>query len=189
MSDVRPFPARVVRPEWARRLVSGLSELPEDTGTLPPVAPVDPAAYDQWEPALYVYRQERGDLLCTGVVCDVAVSAFVGGQVRGHEAVQAQRVESLVHHQTTTDAPPALVALLHHAGPAYARTLDEVCGTPPILDFAGPSGMHQTVWRVPPGRCDREPRRRADRGGPLHRRRPPPGRGRARGVAPGRRAR
>ena len=151
MSDVRPFPARVVRPEWARRLVSGLSELPEDTGTLPPVAPVDPAAYDEWEPALYVYRQERGDLLCTGVVCDVAVSAFVGGQVRGHEAVQAQRVESLVHHQTTTDAPPALVALLHHAGPTYARTLDEVCGTPPILDFAGPSGMHQTVWRVPAG--------------------------------------
>ena len=151
MSDIRPFAARVVRPEWARRLVAGLSELPEDTGTLPPVAPVDPAAYDEWEPSLYVYRQERGDLACTGVVCDVAVQAFVGGQVRGHEAVQAQRVESLVHHQTTTDAAPALVALLHHAGPAYARTLDEVCATPPILDFAGPSGMRQTVWRVFPG--------------------------------------
>jgi uncharacterized protein (DUF1015 family) len=151
VSNVRPFPARVVRPEWARRLVSGLSELPEDTGTLPPVAPVDPAAYDHCEPALYVYRQERGGLSCTGVVCDVAVSAFVGGQVRGHEAVQAQRVESLVHHYATTDAPPALVALLHHSGPAYASTLEEVCRTPPILDFAGPSGMHQTVWRVPPG--------------------------------------
>ena len=151
MTDVRPFPARVVRPEWARRLVSGLSELPEDTGTLPPVAPVDPAAYDECEPALYVYRQERGDLSCTGVVCDVAVSAFTSGQVRGHEAVQAQRVESLVHHQTTTDAPPALVALLHHAGPTYGRTLDQVCQTSPILEFAGPSGLRQTVWRVPAG--------------------------------------
>jgi uncharacterized protein (DUF1015 family) len=151
VSVVRPFPARVVRPEWARRLVSGLSELPEDTGTLPPVAPVDPSSYDESAAALYVYRQERGDLSYTGVVCDVAVRAFVSGQVRGHEAVQTQRVESLVHHQTTTDAPPALVALLHHAGPAYARTLDEVCETPPILDFAGPSGLRQTVWRVPPG--------------------------------------
>jgi uncharacterized protein (DUF1015 family) len=151
VTDLRPFPARVVRPEWARRLVTGLSELPEDTGTLPPVAPVDPAAYDEREAALYVYRQERGDLSCTGVVCDVAVSAFVSGQVRGHEAVQAQRVESLVHHQTTTDAAPALVALLHHAGPTYAGTLEEVSGTPPMLDFAGPSGLRQRVWRVAPG--------------------------------------
>jgi D-3-phosphoglycerate dehydrogenase len=151
VSVVRPFPARVVRPEWARRLVIGLSELPEDTGTLPPVAPVDPSSYDESDAALYVYRQERGDLSCVGVVCDVSVRAFVGGQVRGHEAVQAQRVESLVHHHATTDAPPALVALLHEAGPAYARTVDEVCGTQPILDFAGPSGLRQTVWRVPPG--------------------------------------
>ena len=147
---VRPFPARVVRPEWARRLVSGLSELPEDTGTLPPVAPVDPSSYDESDAALYVYRQEHGDLSCTGVVCDVSLPAFVAGQVRGHEAVQAQRVESLVHH-AMTEAPPALVALLHHAGPAYALTLDEVCTTPPLLDFAGPSGLRQTVWRVPPG--------------------------------------
>ncbi len=150
MSGVRPFPARVVRPEWARRLVSGLAELPEDTGTLPPVAPIDPSSYDVAEPALYVYRQEGDDLSCVGVVCDVAVRAFVDGRVRGHEAVQGQRVESLVHH-ATTDAPPALVALLHRAGPAYARTLDEVCATLPILDFVGLSGLRQTVWRVPPG--------------------------------------
>jgi D-3-phosphoglycerate dehydrogenase len=150
-SVVRPFPARVVRPEWTRRLVTGLSELPEDTGTLPAVAPVDPSAYDEADAALYVYRQERGALASTGVVCDVSLRAFVGGQVRGHEAVQAQRVESLVHHHATTDAPPALVALLHEAGPAYAETLEEVCRTPPILDFAGPSGLRQTVWRVPPG--------------------------------------
>jgi uncharacterized protein (DUF1015 family) len=70
--------------------------------------------------------------------------------VRGHEAVRPQRVESLVHH-LATDAPPALVALLHDAGPAYARTIEEVCRTPPILDFAGPGGLRQTVWRVPPG--------------------------------------
>lgn len=150
MRQVRPFPARIVRPEWAGRLVSGLSELPEDTGTLPAVAPVDPSTYDEAEPAFYVYQQMRGDLVSTGVVCDVAVRAFVDGQVRGHEAVQTQRVDSLVRH-AKTDAPPALVALLHHAGPAYALTLEEVRSTTPILDFAGPSGFQQTVWRIPPG--------------------------------------
>ena len=146
MSVVRPFPARVVRPEWASRLVSGLSELPEDTGTLPAVAPVDPAAYEEPEVALYVYRQ--GDHV--GVVCEVDVRGFVDGRVRGHEAVQAQRVDSLVKHMET-DAAPALVALLHQAGPAYLRTVAEVTSAPPLLDFRGPAGLEQRVWRVSPG--------------------------------------
>jgi uncharacterized protein (DUF1015 family) len=146
VSRIGPFRALVVRPEWAHRLVTGLAELPEDTGTLPPVAPPDPTAYELSEPALYVYRQgER-----TGVVCDVGVRLFVDGQVRGHEAVQAQRVDSLVRHMET-DAAPALVALLHHAGPAYVRVLAEVTSTPPLLDFVGPGGLAQRVWRVPPG--------------------------------------
>ena len=151
MRVVRPFPARVVRPEWAARLVSGLAELPEDTGTLPAVAPIDPSAYDESDAALYVYQQARGEFSCTGVVGDVEVRAFVAGQVRGHEAVQAQRVDSLVRHHETTDAPPALVALLHHAGPTYTRTVEEARSMPPILDFAGPGRLRQTVWRVPPG--------------------------------------
>jgi len=140
VSIVRPFPALVVRPEWARRLVSGLAELPEDTGTLPRVAPPDPAAYDEAGAALYVYRQ--GDHV--GVVCEVDVRAFVDGRARGHEAVQAQRVESLVKHMET-DAAPALVALLHEAGPVYAETVAALCATDPLLDFAGPGSLRQQV--------------------------------------------
>jgi uncharacterized protein (DUF1015 family) len=147
VSVIRPFSALVVRPEWARRLVSGLAELPEDTGTLPPVAPPDPSAYDLSPPALFVYRQGYH----VGIVCEVAVRAFVDGQVRGHEAVQEQRVQSLVRHVETTDAPPALVALLHEAGPAYRRTVEAAVATTPMLDFEGPGRRRQTVWRVPEG--------------------------------------
>ena len=189
VSVVRPFPARVVRPDWAPRLVTGLSELPEDTGTLPPVAPIDPSAYDESEAALYVYRQARGDVSCTGVVCDVAIRAFVAGQVRGHEAVQTQRVESLVRHHETTDAPPALVALLHHAGPAlhpHARRGVQDAADPRLRRSHPPSADGVARRR---GGGHREPRRRAGRRGPLHRRRPPPGRSRALDMAPGRRAR
>jgi uncharacterized protein (DUF1015 family) len=146
VSLVRPFPALVVRAEWAHRLVTGLSELPEDTGTLPPVAPPDPRTYDAVGPALYVYRQGGH----TGIVGDVDVRGFVDGRVRGHEAVQSQRVESLVKH-LETDAAPALVALLHHAGPAYRQIVQEVTATRPLLDFAGPGGLAQQVWRVPAG--------------------------------------
>ena len=149
--DVRPFPALVVREAFTRRLSPGWPSSPRTPALFRP--------WLRWTPRRTTSRslrctstgRSRGDASCTGVVCDVAVPAFVGGRVRGHEAVQAQRVESLVHHHATTDVPPALVALLHRAGPAYARTLDEVCRTPPNLEFAGPGGLQQTVWRVPEG--------------------------------------
>ena len=149
MSVIRPFRGSRRPPEWARRLVTGLAELPEDTGTLPPVAPPDPAAYDESEAALYVYRQGRRPH--RGRVRGRRSRPFVDGQVRGHEAVQAQRVDSLVKHHATTDAPPALVALLHHAGPTYPGRWTSCTATPPLLDFAGPSGLEQTGVAGPPG--------------------------------------
>ncbi len=150
MSTVRPFPARIVGQDWAARAVTALSEL-EETEAAPDRDPIDPAAYEESAAAVYVYRQQRGGVAHSGVVCDVSVEAFVDGRVRGHEAVQARRVETLLRHHATTADPPGPVALLHHPGPAFTRTLDATAGTLPILDFPGPADLQQTVWRVPAG--------------------------------------
>ena len=156
MSDIRTFAARVVRPAWAHRTVVALTELPEGTAVAPATDTVDPSAYDEVPPALYVYRQEQDGVFHVGVVCEVGVRAFVSGRVRGHEAVQESRVEALVRHHATTSAPPALVALLHSPGEAFARTLASLDTSPPILDFPGPEGRQQTVWRIPAGAPTRE---------------------------------
>jgi uncharacterized protein (DUF1015 family) len=128
-----------------------MTESLDETSDDPVRIPIDPAAYDESAAALYVYRQRSDDASHTGVVCEVAMHAFVDGRIRGHEAVYARRVEALVRHYATTTAPPALVTLLHDAGPAFTRTIDATCRTPPILDFAGPGGFQQTVWRVAEG--------------------------------------
>jgi uncharacterized protein (DUF1015 family) len=112
---------------------------------------IDPAAYADAPDALYIYRQSRGDASYTGVVCDVAVQALADGRVKGHEAVHQLRVDALVWHHTTSDTPPALVLLLHRAGPEFARAVTEAPLTEPVLDFAGPEGYRQTVWQLPDG--------------------------------------
>ncbi len=43
------------------------------------------------------------------------------------------------------------MTLLHRAGPEFTRIVEEVQQTTPILDFAGPAGLQQTVWRLPEG--------------------------------------
>ena len=151
MRSVRLFPARVVRPDWARRTVTAMSESLHESGVDLYRVAVDDAAYDESGVALYVYRQSHGSATHIGVVCDISVQAIADGRVRGHEAVFGPRVDALVWHHTTTTAPPALVTLLHRAGPEFTRTIEEVQQTPPILDFAGPRGLQQTVWRLAEG--------------------------------------
>jgi uncharacterized protein (DUF1015 family) len=112
---------------------------------------IDPASYAEVPEGLYVYRQSRGDSSYIGVVCDVAVQAVADGRVKGHEAVHQLRVDALVWHHTTSDTPPALVLLLHEAGPEFGRVVEEVQRTEPLLDFDGPEGYRQTVWRLPDG--------------------------------------
>ena len=151
MGSVRLFPARVVRQDWARRAVTAMSESLDESGVDLYRVAVDPSAYDDAAVALYVYRQSREGFTSVGVVCDVAVQAVSDGRVRGHEAVHKQRVDALVWHRATTNAPPALVTLVHRAGPEFARTIEAVLETPPLLDFAGPNGFQQTVWRLAEG--------------------------------------
>ena len=151
MTNVRPFAARVVRQDVARRTVTAMSDSQDDSGVDLYGVAVDASAYDDSPPSLYVYRQSRGDQSCTGVVCDVAVQAVADGRVRGHEAVHQLRVDALVWHHSRTASAPALVMLLHDAGPRYTRAVAQVQETEPMLDFAGPEGFQQTVWRLGEG--------------------------------------
>jgi len=156
MSVVRPFRARVVRQEWAAQNVSQmLDALPAaervaalDVHRGPPQA-TDPDAYAESAPALYVYRLQRGDDQHVGVVADVSAEAFVDGQVRGHEAVQPERVDGLVDYFTAAGARSELVALLHRPGPGGTVAVAETLRSDPVARFTGPDGWEQTVWRVP----------------------------------------
>ncbi len=148
---VRPFAARLVRQEFARRTVTAMSESQDDSGVDLYRVAVDPAAYADEPSSLFVYRQSRGETSYVGVVADVDVSAIAAGQVRGHEAVHQLRVDALIWHHGRTSSPPALVKLLHHAGPGYARVVAAAQESPPVLDFDGPLGLRQTLWRLPQG--------------------------------------
>jgi len=148
VTNVRLFPARLVRQDWARRTVTAMSDSQDESGIDLHGVAVDPAAYHDSPAALYVYRQGRGHTSYTGVVCDVAVQAIADGRVRGHEAVHQLRVDALVWHHSRTDGPPALVSLLHRTGPEFTRAVTEAQQTEPVLDFAGPNGLQQTLWRL-----------------------------------------
>jgi D-3-phosphoglycerate dehydrogenase len=153
---VRPLHAQVVRQSCAAEHVSQmLDALPHSersSDSEPHARPprvFDPEAYDDAPPGLYLYRLRRGDDEHLGVVSDVSADAFVHGQVRGHEAVQPDRVEALVEHFTAAAVRSELVALLHHYGAGAEAATAEALRTEPLIQFTGPDEWEQTVWRVP----------------------------------------
>ncbi len=151
MSVIRPFAAAVVRQEYAGRTVRAMTDSQDESGIDLYRVAADPAAYEESPTGLYVYRQSRGAECYTGIVCDVSVSAIAEGRVRGHEAVHQLRVDAIVWHRTRTTSAPALVKLVHQAGPRFTETVQEIPATEPVLDFDGPQGYRQTVWRVDEG--------------------------------------
>ena len=145
-SPVRPFRSRLVHQERAADLVTPMV----DSVDVPVRQPdLDDAAYGAAVAALYVYRQRRGGDQHVGVVCDVHHEAFRDRQVRGHEAVQPERVAALVRHFATAPARAELVALIHRAGPVFTRSLADAVSSQPLVRFDGPAGLEQEVWLVP----------------------------------------
>lgn len=155
MPVVRPFPARIVRQECAAQYVSRMfdalhpSEHQVALDARRGSSSADPDAYAESGAALFVYRLRRGDDQHVGVVCEVRAEAFVDGQVRGHEAVQPDRVEALVQHFAAAPPRTELVALLHRAGPGVVGAVATTRRSRPVVRFTGPDGWEQTVWRVP----------------------------------------
>ena len=155
MSLVRPLVARIVRQEYAAANVSRmLDALPaaERVGALEtqldPLRTVPHGAYAHYEAAFYVYRLRRGDDEHVGVVGEVSPMAFLDGSVRGHEAVQPQRVAGLVEHFGSAAVRSELVALLHRPGPMVGAAVTSAVEGEPVLTFSGPDGWEQTVWRL-----------------------------------------
>lgn len=146
--SVRLFSGRLVRPEWARRTVGSISDSQDESGINLYGVSVKDEAYSEFGPSLYVYRQSRDGASYTGIVCDVSVSAIAEHRVRGHEAVEQMRVEALIWHHAKFDGPPALVTLLHQAGPEFTRAVAAAEESEPLLDFDGANGYRQTLWRL-----------------------------------------
>ncbi|WP_162250966.1 DUF1015 family protein [Nocardioides sp. Root140] len=113
--------------------------------------PMHAPAEDDYLPpttGILVYRLQHGEDEHVGVVADVSVLAFADGRVRGHEAVCPARVKGLVEHFASVPRRTELVTLLHAAGPDVDRTVEETLDGSPLVDFIGPDGWRQTVWRV-----------------------------------------
>ncbi len=103
----------------------------------------------RWQdtPAFYVYRLSDGVRGHTGIVAEVALSAYEEGRIRRHEYTTRAAEERLARHMAALRADSYPVALTYRSDSEAADVAAEARSRRPLIDFAA-DGMEQTIWVV-----------------------------------------
>jgi uncharacterized protein (DUF1015 family) len=100
------------------------------------------------EPTLYLYRQQMGDHIQTGLAGCFSVDEYDRGLIKKHEKTRPDKEDDRTRHITTVRAQTGVVFLTYRAVDTVDAIVARVCTTEPLYDFAAPDGIRHTVWPV-----------------------------------------
>lgn len=96
----------------------------------------------------YIYRLSEEGRTLTGLVAGVSVADYIAGRVRIHEHVKAARAIHLANHLDVVGVQSSPIALAHLPNTVISKAIEHAVASDPILRFALPDGLEQTVWPV-----------------------------------------
>ena len=97
---------------------------------------------------LYIYRQQMGDHVQTGVVGAASAEDYREGRIKKHEKTRQDKEDDRTRH---------VMELRSHTGPAFFTYRDdpeiddfvaERAKAPALFDFTAPDGIRHTLWRL-----------------------------------------
>ncbi len=98
-------------------------------------------------PAYYVYRLSDGVRGRTGIVAEVAISAYDEGRIKRHEYTNRATEERLAGHIAELRADSYPVALAYRSGNGAVEAMSRASARAPLIDFTA-DGVEQTIWVV-----------------------------------------
>ncbi|MCR4783759.1 MAG: DUF1015 family protein [bacterium] len=99
-------------------------------------------------PALYVYQQQMGDHVQTGIAATFSVDEYDQNLIKKHEKTRKAKEDDRTNHIITTQAQTGPVFLTYRALPEIDKIVDQILKTEPIYNFTAPDGIRHTAWRV-----------------------------------------
>lgn len=103
------------------------------------------------DPTLYVYRQQMGSHVQTGLAGGFSVDEYEQDLIRKHEKTRPDKEDDRTRHITALRAQTGVVFLTYRAVGRIDALIARVCTAQPLYDFTAADGVQHTVWSVPPG--------------------------------------
>lgn len=100
------------------------------------------------EAAFYLYRQQRGSHVQTGIAACVSVEEYATGRIKTHENTLDQKERERTLHIDAVGAQTGPVFLTYRGKTEIDRIVSKLQRQAPEYDFVAEDGVRHTVWVV-----------------------------------------
>ena len=94
----------------------------------------------------YIYRQQMGQYVQTGIAAVCQVEEYEAGIIRKHELTRPDKEQDRVDHILGTGAQTGPVFLVYRHNPEIAAQVAAVTVTRPVYDFTSEDSIRHTLW-------------------------------------------
>ena len=101
-------------------------------------------------PRFYIYRQQMGATVQTGVVGTASVDDYLNGAIKRHELTRADKEEDRIRHVDTCNANTGPIFLAYRGSAALKALITKYTALAPEYDFVSEGDVKNTVWVVDP---------------------------------------
>lgn len=98
--------------------------------------------------AFYLYRQQMGNHIQTGIVACVSLAEYESGRIRRHEFTRPDKERERTLHVDTVGAQTGPVFLTYRGEGEIDRLTAQVAKRPPEYAFTVDNGVCHTVWVI-----------------------------------------
>lgn len=108
----------------------------------------DGALLQAKSPCFYLYQQQMGDHIQTGLVAGSSVADYNTGKIKKHEFTRQDKEDERTWHVNTVNANTGPVLLTYPHRAEIDNLVDRLTGAKPEINFVAEDGIRHTLWQV-----------------------------------------
>ncbi len=99
-------------------------------------------------PCYYIYRQQMGKQVQTGIVGVMSAAEYDEGKIKKHELTRQDKEDDRILHVDHVNAQTGPVFISYKARPGISAVVDKITAGPPEYDFTAEDDVKHTAWLV-----------------------------------------
>ncbi len=108
----------------------------------------DGVLFQDDSPCFYIYRQQMGSQIQTGIVGVVSAGEYDEGKIKKHELTRQDKEDDRINHVNKVDAQTGPVFLTYQSRPQLNALVGQVTQNDPEYNFTAEDGVIHTAWLV-----------------------------------------
>lgn len=108
----------------------------------------DNVLFQEGASCFYIYRQQMGSQIQTGIVGVVSAREYDEEKIKKHELTRQDKEDDRINHVNKVDAQTGPVFLTYKSNVRLNAIVDEVTKNSPEYDFTAEDGVIHTAWIV-----------------------------------------